>query len=216
MRRCARRKTAVRAEALANPDLVRVSELIAERTGLHFPRERLADLGRALDEAAPEFGCDSGAACVERLLSTPLSATELRTLATHLTIGETYFFRERPSFNALATEVLPLLIHRKRMGDRRLRLWSAACSSGEEAYSLAILVQQVLPDWRDWNISILATDINSDFLRKAKDGIYGHWSFRESSADFRERYFLPAGDRRYRVRPEVRELVTFAELNLAQ
>jgi chemotaxis protein methyltransferase CheR len=206
----------VRAEALPVPQLDRLSELIANRMGLHFPPERRSDLSRALIEAAPELGFEDAAACAEGLLTAPPSAAQLRTLATHLTIGETYFFRERPSFNALATQVLPVLIHRKRNGDRRLRLWSAACSTGEEAYSLAMLVQQLLPDWRDWKISILATDINPRFLRKAGNGVYGEWSFRESPPDFRDHYFTPAGDRQYRVRPAVRELVTFAELNLAQ
>jgi chemotaxis protein methyltransferase CheR len=216
MPRSATRKDAVRAKALLAPQLDQLSELIASRTGLHFPAERRPDLQRALTEAAPELGFVDAAACADGLLSTPPSAAQLRTLATHLTIGETYFFRERPSFNALATQVLPVIIHRRRNAERRLRVWSAACSTGEEAYSLAILLQQLLPDWREWKLSILATDINARFLRKAELGVYGDWSFRESPPDFRERYFTPTGNRKYRIRPEVRELVTFAELNLAQ
>jgi chemotaxis protein methyltransferase CheR len=206
----------VHADSPDMPRWHRLSEVIAARTGLHFPLERRADLRRAVGEAASEFGFDDGDACADWLLSAPLSRQELGRLARHLTIGETYFFRERPSFNALATHVLPVLIHRKRNGDRRLRLWSAACSTGEEAYSLAMLVQQVLPDWRDWNVSILATDINPHFLHKAETGIYGDWSFRECGSDLRERFFSPVGDRRYRVRADLREMVTFSELNLAQ
>jgi chemotaxis protein methyltransferase CheR len=209
-------KHPVHAEAPAPPPWDRLSELIAARTGLHFPPERHADLQRAVVAAAPDFGFTNDRACADWLLSARLTSADLRTLATHLTIGETYFFRERPSFNAIANEVLPILIHRRRAGNKRLRIWSAACSTGEEAYSLAILVQQILPDWQEWNISILATDINSMFLRKAEAGVYGEWSFRESGPDFRQRYFTPAGDRRYRIRADVRELVTFAELNLAQ
>lgn len=204
------------ADAVRAPRWDQLSELIAARTGLHFPPERHGDLQRAIREAAPEFGCSDGDTCADRLLGATLSAEELRKLARHLTIGETYFFREHPSFNALATQVLPVLIHRKRSGDRRLRLWSAACSTGEEAYSLAMLLQQVLPDWRDWNVSILATDINPHSLRKAEAAVYGEWSFRECQDDLRERFFSPVGDRRYRVRAEVREMVRFAEMNLAQ
>jgi chemotaxis protein methyltransferase CheR len=211
-----RRGAAVRAERSADVPWHRLSELIAARTGLHFPPERHADLQRAVTAAAPEFGFANERACAEWLLTARLSSADLRTLATHLTIGETYFFRERPSFNAIASEVLPILVHRRRAGEKRLRLWSAACATGEEAYSLAILVQQVVPDWRDWNLSILATDINPMFLRKAEAGVYGEWSFRESGPDFRERYFTPVGERRYRIRADVRELVTFTELNLAQ
>jgi chemotaxis protein methyltransferase CheR len=206
----------VHADAPDTPRWHRLSEWVADRTGLHFPPERRADLRRALVEAAPEFGFHDGEACADWLLSSPLTSQQLGKLARHLTIGETYFFRERPSFNALAAHVLPVLIHRKREGDRRLRFWSAACSTGEEAYSLAMLVQQVLPDWRSWNVSILATDINPHFLHKAETAIYGEWSFRECGADLRERFFSPVGDRRYRVRADVREMVTFSELNLSQ
>lgn len=204
------------ADALSAPRWHRLSELIAARTGLHFPPERREDLRRALGEAAPEFGCDDGDACADRLLSTPPSQDELRKLARHLTIGETYFFRERPGFNALATHVLPLLLNRKRDGDRSLRLWSAACSTGEEAYSLAMLLQQLLPDWQDWNLSILATDLNPASLHKAEAGVYGEWSFRDCPRELRERFFSPVGDRRHRVRAELRGMVKFAELNLAQ
>lgn len=208
------------ADALTAPRWNQLSELIAARTGLHFPPERRVDLHRALGEAAADFGCSDGDACADWLLNSPLSAEELRKLARHLTIGETYFFRERPSFNALAAHVLPALIHQKRDRDRRLRLWSAACSTGEEAYSLAMLVQQVLPDWREWNVSILATDLNPHSLRKAEAGVYGDWSFRECTDDFRERWFSPvgraSGAAKYRVRDELREMVHFAELNLAE
>lgn len=205
----------MRADISANPRWQRVSEVIADRTGLHFPPERHADLQRGLSEAAPELGFGDCESCVEWLLAGRPSTEQVRRLAGHLTVGETYFFRERPSFNALAAHVLPVLI-RQRAESRRLRLWSAACSTGEEAYSLAILLQQALPDWRDWDLSILATDINPGALHKAQAGIYGEWSFRDCAPGFRENFFSPAGDRRYRVRSELREMVRFAELNLAQ
>jgi chemotaxis protein methyltransferase CheR len=206
----------VRADASNSPRWTRLSEIIAARTGLHFPPERRADLQRALGEAAPEFGIAGSDAFADWLLSAPLSTRELSKLAQHLTIGETYFFRERPSFDALASQVLPGLIQRNRDRGRRLRLWSAACSSGEEAYSLAMLLQQVLPDWRDWKITILASDINPRVLRKAEAGVYGEWSFRDCPADLRERFFTPCADRRFRVREDLRSMVTFAELNLSQ
>jgi chemotaxis protein methyltransferase CheR len=210
----------LRADALSTPRWHRLSELIAARTGLHFPPERHVDLLRALAEAAPEFGCRDAEDCADWLLNASLSAAQLRTLARHLTIGETYFLRERPSFNALATEVMPALIRRNRDRGRRLRLWSAACSTGEEAYSLAMLVQQTLPDWRDWKVTILATDLNPQSLRKAEAGEYGEWSFRDCPTDLRERFFTPLNHgaphrARHRVRDDLREMVTFAELNLA-
>jgi chemotaxis protein methyltransferase CheR len=193
----------------------RLSELIAESTGLSFPPERRSDLQRGLTGAATEFGFADAAACADWLLSAPLTASQLNTLASHLTIGETYFFRERNTFDALAQHVLPELI-RRRAGERRLRLWSAACATGEEPYSLTILLQDVLPDWRDWRISILATDINPRFLQKAAAGVYGEWSFRDAPPGLKERHFIPAGEGRYAILPHVRQCVSFMHLNLAQ
>jgi chemotaxis protein methyltransferase CheR len=194
----------------------RVSEFIAQHTGLDFPRERRSDLQRGLAAAAMEFGLPDAAGCADWLLSAPLARSQLQVLASHLTIGETYFFRERKTFDALADQVLPELIHRRRGREQRLRLWSAACSTGEEPYSLAILVRQLLPDWQDWNVTILATDINERFLQKAFAGIYGEWSFRESEAGFKERYFTPTSNGRFAIAPEIRNCVSFAHMNLAQ
>jgi chemotaxis protein methyltransferase CheR len=193
----------------------RLSDFVAEQTGLNFPPERRSDLQRALVAAAADFGFADSASCAEWLLSTPLTRPQLHTLASHLTIGETYFFRERQTLDALAQHILPALIRRRRGSDQRLRLWCAACSTGEEPYSLAILVRQLLPDWADWHVKILATDINERFLRKAAAGVYGEWSFRQSPAGFKEQYFTPTAQGRFAVAPQFRDCVSFAQLNLA-
>ncbi|MDR3404918.1 MAG: CheR family methyltransferase [Chthoniobacter sp.] len=183
--------------------------------GLHFPPERWADLERGLTGAAKEFGLADVATGVEWLLSATLTKAQLEVLASHLTVGETYFFREKKTFEVLAESILPELIRARRASDRRLRIWSAACCTGEEPYSLAILLQQVIPDLAEWNVTILATDINERFLRKASAGVYGEWSFRESPAWFKDRYFRRTADGHYAILPEIKKRVTFAHLNLA-
>jgi chemotaxis protein methyltransferase CheR len=194
----------------------RVSEFIAQHTGLDFPGERRSDLQRGLAAAAAEFGLADAAGCADWLLSTSPTRPQWNIVASHLTIGETYFYREKNAFDALAEHVLPELIRRRRGREQRLRLWSAACSTGEEPYSLAILVRQLLPDWQDWTVTILATDINERFLQRAEAGIYGEWSFRESAAGFKERYFTATSNGRYAIAPQIRNCVSFAQLNLAQ
>lgn len=194
----------------------RVSEFIAENMGLHFPPERVADLQRGLAGAAVEFGFQDVAACVDWLMATPLTKAQLQVLASHLTVGETYFFRDSKTFEALADRVLPALIHARRGREQRLRIWSAACASGEEAYSLAILLHQSLPDLEDWHVTILATDINPQALRKAVAGVYGEWSFRGVPRGVKERYFDRTNDGRYALRPEVRALVAFEHVNLVE
>jgi chemotaxis protein methyltransferase CheR len=193
----------------------RLSALIAEKTGLHFPPERHPDLQRALAEAAPDFGFENGVECADWLLSTALTGSQVHKLASHLTIGETYFFREQRTFDALEQKILPELIAKRSRHERRLRFWCAACSSGEEPYSLAILLRKLLPRWEDWNITILGTDINPHSLQKATEGIYGDWSFRSAHPGLKEKYFTRRSDGRYQISPEIRRCVTFTQMNLA-
>ena len=205
----------MQADCMPDALWVRLSEFIAQNMGLHFPPARRPELQRGLIAAAAEFGFADIAACADWLFSASLSPPQLHTLASHLTVGETYFFRERKTFDALAQHILPELLRRRRGCERRLRLWSAACSTGEEPYSLAILVQQLLPDWQDWHITILATDINPRFLQKAAAGVYGEWSFRDSPSWLKERYFTRTRDGRFAIRQHIRNSVSFAPINLA-
>jgi len=202
--------------ASPHPLLPALSEFLARQIGLHFPQERWPDLMRGLQEVARDFQSKDISACIAQLLSSPLSRSQIETLARHLTIGETYFFREPQVFEALQEHILPALIHARRQSSRHLRLWSAGCSTGEEAYSLAIMTQRLIPDFAQWNITILGTDINPQALEKAAAGIYGEWSFRNAPPWLRERYFRNIGKGRYEVIPAVRDMVTFSYLNLAE
>jgi chemotaxis protein methyltransferase CheR len=193
-----------------------LSEFVAETTGLHFPRERWADLQRGLEAAARELRFEDLATCAEWLLSTPANKAQLQVLASHLTVGETYFLREKKTFEVLASRVLPELVRSRRGREQRLRLWSAGCCTGEEPYSLAMLLHQVIPDLSDWHVTILATDINARFLRKAVAGSYSQWSFRDTPAWLKERYFSQTADGRYAIVPEVKKMVTFEHLNLVE
>ena len=206
----------MRPSALPDSHCSQLSEFIADAMGLHFPRERWCDMQRGLAEAADEFGFDNVTACVDWLMSAPLTKVQLQVLAGYLTVGETYFFRDMKTFEVLTASVLPGLIDSRRGHEQRLRIWSAACCTGEEAYSLAILLHQVLPDLADWRVTILATDINTRFLQKAAAGSYSEWSFRDVAMGFKERYFNRSKDGCYVVVPEIKEMVTLANLNLAE
>ncbi|MCX6580659.1 MAG: chemotaxis protein CheR [Candidatus Aminicenantes bacterium] len=188
---------------------------LAEHTGLNFTRDKWPQLQKGLEEAAGEFGFNDPAECIRWLMSADLSRGQVEILASYLTVGETYFFREPKSFAALETFILPGLIRARREGEKRLRLWSAACSSGEEAYSLAMIIDRKKEELKDFNILILATDINCKALKKARDGIYGEWSFRDNSQWIKDRYFTREAQNRYQILPHLREMVTFDYLNLA-
>ncbi len=142
--------------------------------------------------------------------------SQIEILASHLTVGETYFFRDKRLFKTLEESILSELIQLRRNSGRYLRIWSAGCSSGEEPYSIAILLSKMIPDIGDWGITILATDINTRFLQKAADGVYGNWSFRDIEPGIKEGFFNQKEDGRFEVLSRIREMVTFSYLNLVE
>ncbi|MFV9505086.1 MAG: CheR family methyltransferase [Oscillochloridaceae bacterium umkhey_bin13] len=189
---------------------VRFRDLLLSRAGLFYPERRRNDLAHGLSQTAEVCGLNDLEA-----LYTAISAngTAWDHAVAQLTIGETYFFRNGAQFAALRERILPDLISR-RGGVHNLRLWSAGCATGEEPYSLAMALADYLPA-SQWQISILATDINPQFLTRAREAVYGSWSFRETTDAQRERFFIPEGTR-WRLRPELRRQVVFARLNLAE
>jgi len=202
--------------ALDSQLLSAVSQSVEAQLGLHFPPERWTDLERGLGGAATELGFENVEKCARELVLAKLNPAQVDALAAHLTIGETYFFRDPATFEALASQVFPALAQEKRGLAKRLRIWSAGCCTGEEPYSIAIALRRALPDLDDWRITILATDINPQFLRKAAAGVYGPWSFRGVPDETRAAYFRRRPEGRFELLPSVRKMVTFACLNLVE
>lgn len=203
------------AEAVTDEDLARLSDFVAESMGLDFPPARWPDLRRGLSAASRQLGIASAAQCAGGFVKGAPTKKWLDALARALTVGETYFFRDSRSFTALEDRVLPW-IKRHRPISRYLRIWSAACCTGEEPYSIAILLRQIIPDFEHWNITILATDINSAFLEKAAAGVFGDWSFRQTPHWIRKKYFRPLPGGRSEILPEIRRMVRFERMNLVE
>src|SRR5713226_6708028 len=185
--------------------LSQLSEFVAAQMGLHFPRERWRDLERGIGSAAREFDFKDAQECLQWLISSPLTRSQIGILARHLTVGETYFFREKRSFEVLEEHVLPELFRARGDADLRLRVWSAGCCTGEEPYSIAMLLDRLIPNPEKWSVTILATDINPRFLRKAAEGVYREWSFRDTPAWVRGRYFKRRSDGRFEIKPHLRK-----------
>jgi chemotaxis protein methyltransferase CheR len=200
------------------PDVLlpRLSEYLTSKIGLHFSKRNRNELHQKMVAAMTDFGFENVGEFIEWLLSMSPTQKQIEFLASHLTVGETYFFRERRAFEILEHSILPALIDARRRTGKRLRLWSAGCSTGEEPYSIAILLDQMIPDLKDWNITILATDINAGALRKADEGIYSDWSFRDTPPFFRDKYFEKVNGSRCRLLPDIRKMVTFSYLNLSE
>ncbi len=196
--------------------LSRLSDFVANQTGLHFPQERWRDLQRGIESATQEFRFTDPESCIHWLLTSPLTRSQIEILSSHLTVGETCFFRDKRTFEALQQQVLPELIRSSRETGQRLRIWSAACCTGEEPYSLAMLLDQLIPDIQNWHITILGTDINPRFLQKATGATYSHWSFRDAPNWLQERYFKKTREGRFTVYPSLTKRVIFSYLNLAE
>ncbi len=201
---------------LSHGMLSRLSEIVAARTALYFPRERWSDLESKVVTAAGEFGFADAESFIRWLASSPVTREQIELLASHLTISETYFWREPQVFDALVEHILPELARSKEGSGKLLRIWSAGCSTGEEPYSIAIALHRVIPDLEEWNITLLATDINPQILQKANAGIYREWSFRNAPSWLKDGYFLPRDGGRMEILPEIKKMVTFSYLNLAE
>jgi chemotaxis protein methyltransferase CheR len=201
---------------LAAETLAGARALIADRFGLEFPPRRGADLERALQRAVPRSSQEGVPGLLQLLATAPDSSRELARLIDRLTIGETHFFRDRACFDALQHEVLPSLIARRRAdGTHCLRIWSAGCATGEEPFSLAMLLDQLLPDRPSWDVDIWATDVSLRALDRARAGRYRSWSFRDTPDGTVERYFEAEEAGGWRVIAPLRQMVRFAQLNLA-
>jgi chemotaxis protein methyltransferase CheR len=202
-------------QPLGYGDYVRFSKLAEERFGLRFSPKRRAELERGVKQAFAASTCADLDEYYHLLQDPESSAIHCERLINALTISETHFFRDAGQFEALRQHVLPQIIQRRRHL-HTLRIWSAGCASGEEPYSIAILLRELLPDVDEWAITILATDLNTEALARARKATYGNWAFREEQAKrLRSRYFCKQNGR-YRLIPEVQRMVTFNRLNLAE
>ncbi len=141
-----------------------------------------------------------------------ISQKEWKELATIITNTESYFFRDQGQFLLLKNHLLPELIERKR-STKNLRIWSAGCSTGEEPYSLGILLQELIDDRQKWDIQLLATDLNQNAIAKAKQGIYSPWSFRSLDQNIINKYFHKIHND-YQINGSIREMTQFELLNL--
>jgi chemotaxis protein methyltransferase CheR len=192
-------------------DLERLRGAVAERIGLQFDDARLELVAAAVGERLAHLGLD-----VDAYLARVASAAgrpELGELARRLTVGETYFFRNGNDLRAFVEAVLPDRA-RARAGARRLRILSAACSSGEEPYTLAMLARDV-PALAGWDVSIHAFDVNPAAIERAVAARYSTWSLRQTPPEVEARHFRRDGSE-YRLEDAIREMVSFEERNLLE
>jgi chemotaxis protein methyltransferase CheR len=199
-----------------DPELVRIRDLVYQVAGIFHPDNKLRLLFDRCGRRMKELKTQTLREYFECLTIKPTRQTELVALLNEITIGETCFFRSQPQLDALRQIVIPKVVEAKsKLPLRRIRIWSAGCSTGEEPYTLSMLMlEEASGRLRDWTIEILATDLNERSLAHAKNAIYGTYSTRNLTPHYREKYFTPAGEL-LQVQPTARKSVAFSRLNLS-
>ncbi|MFC1849521.1 CheR family methyltransferase [candidate division CSSED10-310 bacterium] len=191
----------------------RFRDLILARTGLYYPEKKKKDLERGLAASLIQANIPDINTLYQHLQRFDEENPLWSVVINALTIGETYFFRNKLHFKVLKEYILKKFIDQKNEHERTLRIWSAGCASGEEPYSIAILLYETLPLLTQWKIQIFGTDINKRFLARALEGTYGLWSFRKVDKEIMKQYFI-FRDNEFVLRPEIKQMVTFQYLNL--
>ncbi|MCW2601026.1 MAG: methyltransferase, CheR-type [Frankiales bacterium] len=187
-----------------------VRHLLAKVAGLVFDESRKDSMAYSVAERMRE----SGTRDVPSYLLLLDDPEERQRLLDEVTIQETHLFRNPPQIRALRMHVLPELLRHAEANGRRLRIWSAGCSTGEEAYSVAMILRELLPSTAGWDVKVVATDISRRALDAARTGRYGARAVQLATPEQLERFFQPAPDGGHEVRAEVRELVEFRHHNL--
>jgi chemotaxis protein methyltransferase CheR len=186
-----------------------LADLLAAQCGLAFPPERWRDLEAFVRTASAECQCDAQG-FADRFLRSIATPEEKKALVSRITVGETYFFRETRGLRLLVEEIVP------KAENRTLRIWSAGCATGEEAYSIAMTLRRSVPNLDHWNVSIVGIDVNERALEMARRGVYGKWSFRGVPESLQNTYFSPVEGDRWEVRPSIRKMVRFEAASLMQ
>lgn len=192
----------------------RLANKIEAETGWSFASSKRRDLCLAIRRMAESVGMENGEEFVDWLLAGAWDKSKADLCTHYLTIGETYFFREPRAFE-LVSNYAREKIAAFGAQNTRLRIWSAGCCTGEEAYSIAMALRQSVPQLPARQISILGTDINGRHLQFAQAGMYRQWSFRNFDPVLQKLYFSAADEGQYQLNKEIREMVKFSELNLA-
>jgi len=191
-----------------------IADLLEARTGQHLTESRRWRVNSALAGIFRTHGISNVDQLVCLLASPPAGSPDLaQEVVEALLNNETYFFRDKPTFDQLPAEILPELAHRRRDG-RRLSIWSAGCSTGQEVYSLAMLFTEQAERWRGWTIDILGTDVSHRAIEAARSGLYSPFEVQRGLGVAQMLRHFDETPRGWQVRGDVRAMVRFQQHNL--
>ncbi len=197
---------------ISDVDFQYIRQLVRTRTSVSLTDDKAYLVESRLTSLAQQVGLNSVSQLIQKLRIQPFDDLHLQVIESMMTT-ETWFFRDAYPFEAVREQILPELI-KKRQGQRSLNIWCAASSSGQEPYSIAILLKEHFPQLASWTISLIASDISHKMLEKARQGNYSqHEMSRGLSPDLREKYFQPQG-KEWQLTTEIRQMIAFRQFNL--
>jgi chemotaxis protein methyltransferase CheR len=206
--------SAVSTRISMSPDqFEKMSKIIYDRSGIHFPENKKYVIESRLSHRLTELELEDFDQYIAYLTMGPYQMDEFQEMFNRITINETSFFRNEAQLDVFEKVILPQLLE-QRSSTKRLRIWSAACSSGEEPFTLAMLIHRSLGvRLSDWHIEILGTDISEKTLSVAQSGIYSNYAIRTTPKLMLDRYFKEDG-RNFVLSDEIRSMVSFEKHNL--
>jgi chemotaxis protein methyltransferase CheR len=205
-----------KAELAVDPVLRQIRDLVYKVSGIYKAEDKLYLLADGCGRRMKQLSVRTPREYWNHLTMQSKRDGELRQLLNEITIGETCLFRSQPQLDALRKVILPEIVaDASKLITKRLRVWSAGCSTGEESYTLAMsLLEESGRLLKGWTVEILATDLNDRSLETAKAGVYGDYALRSTTDYFKRKYFSMVDENQLQVRPEVKKLITFSRLNL--
>lgn len=186
---------------------------IEQKLGATFSKIRERQLSGIIENISIAAGFDSVDEYADWLLSNT-DIDHISEFAKHLTIGETYFFRHAKTFDLLKTRIIPDILSSSNYTHKKLNIWCAGCSCGQEPYTLAMVLNEIRAANNEIDANIWASDINETFLDVAQKGIYTDWSFRETPDYYRNRYFKQTSEGYYKLSDDITKKVSFSTANL--
>jgi len=201
---------------VVDPVYWQIRDLVYKVAGIYKSEDKLYLLADGCGRRMKQLSVHTPREYWDQLTAQPSRDGELRQLLNEITIGETCLFRSQPQLDALRKVILPEIVGAKTSATiKRLRIWSAGCSTGEESYTLAMnMLEEKDRLLKGWTVEILATDLNDRSVEAAKAGIYGDYALRNTTDYYKRKYFSIVGEKKLQVLPEVKKLITFSRLNL--
>jgi chemotaxis protein methyltransferase CheR len=191
-----------------------VRDFIYEKCGMFFGDNKVYLLEDRLSRRLAHLNFSTYEEYLYYLRYDARRTEEIKNLYDSITTNETSFFRDMQQLDGFIDDVLPMVLAAKRQGDKSLRLWSAGCSTGEEPYTLAMMMTEKGLQAQGWRIEILASDISEHVLTSARAAKYGDYSVRNAPEKFMRKYFTNQGKLGMEVVPQIKQMVTFRNINL--